>query len=247
MKISSLVFYGALAALSTRFIDYQALFTWCVWGATILSGSNDRCYLKNPFLISLFSSLEKRDLRTDGKRIPPIPPVIIEAKDYSFRALELLSQHWTQPVIVRGLFADAPALSKWTSPEYLAQTFQNSSVSVIHNGTIVKHYELVCAEEEQGEASFSEYKPFVETLHRIASQGSTETIVYPPASRSKRIRDKEVEERWNDMVKADVDLTRIGGGIFEEGARSTVLTQMFLGGGVAPSKAASVPVIGTGW
>lgn len=246
VKISKLVVYGALAAISARYVDYQALFTWGVWSATILLGSNDRCYLRNPFLMSLFSSLEKRDLRRD-EEIPATPPVIIEAKDYSFRALELLSQHWTQPVIVRGLFADAPALSKWTSPDYLAQTFLNSSVSVIHNGTIVKHYEMVCAEEEQGEATFSEYKPFVETLRRIASEGSTETIVYPPASRSKRIRDKEVEERWNEMVKNDVNLKTVGGGIFDDGARSTVLTQMFLGGSAAPSKTEAVPAIGTGW
>ena len=51
-----------------------------------------------------------------------------------------------------------------------------------------------------------------------------------------------VEEHWNEMVEDDVDLSRIGP-MFAEGARSTVLTQMFLGGGTDEK---SSP-LGTGW
>ena len=189
--------------------------------------------------------LEDRDLDR-SVRIPPSSVMEIQAKDYSYHALKMLSQDWTQPVIVRGLFADSPALTNWRNPDYLiGKTFGSNLTSVIHNGTIVKHYEMVCGKEEEGE-TFSEYKPFDQTIRRIMA-GSTETIVYPPASRSKRVRDKELEIKWNEMVKNDVDLARIGP-MFQEGARSTVLTQMFLGGGVDtsdPSK--SVPAIGTGW
>lgn len=188
MKTSSYFLLAVAVAISTRFIDYQANFTWCVWCLSILMQRMDRCYLKNPLIETLFEALERRDLDKSVK-IPATPVTIIEAKDYSYRALELLSQSWTQPVIVRGLFADAPALQKWTDPDYLiSRTFDNSSVSVIHNGTIVKHYEMVCGPEDQAE-NFSEYKRFDEVIHRI-TKGSTETIVFPPASRSKRIRDK---------------------------------------------------------
>jgi len=242
---SRLLFWGLLFGVSTQFVDYLALSVWGLWGISIVFQQTDRCFHNNPLLKRLFMMLEDRDLDR-SVRIPPSSVMEIQAKDYSYHALKMLSQDWTQPVIVRGLFADSPALTNWRNPDYLiGKTFGSNLTSVIHNGTIVKHYEMVCGKEEEGE-TFSEYKPFDQTIRRIMA-GSTETIVYPPASRSKRVRDKELEIKWNEMVKNDVDLARIGP-MFQEGARSTVLTQMFLGGGVDtsdPSKA--VPAIGTGW
>eukprot|EP01038_Epipyxis_sp_PR26KG_P009011 gene9011-12153_t len=242
---------SVLLLASLYFFDYQSAFTWAIWSTTVVLERIDRCYFKNPFMVQLFSALEDRDLDKTNK-IPATPVTIIEASDYSFKALEVLSKGWTQPVLVRGLFKDAAALKDWSNPNYLiSKTFGNNSVSVIHNGTIAKHYDMVCGPQSDAEV-FSEYKPFDETIRRIAYNKSLETIVYPPASRSKRIRDKEVEPKWNDMVKNDLDLARIGK-VFEDQARSTVLTQMFLGGG-APSKSAEgvvqddiPPTIGTGW
>lgn len=242
---SRLLFWAAVFAASTLYIDYLELAVWTAWGASVLTQKAHRCYFKNSLLVKLFSLLEDRGLdRT--VRVPATPVVEIQAKDYSYKALEMLSQHWTQPVIVRGMFADSPAMKKWIDQDYLVtKTFGSNLTSVIHNGTIVKHYEMVCGDDEQSE-TFSEYKPFDQAIKRIM-KGSTETIVYPPASRSKRVRDKELEEKWNSMVKEDLDLTRIGP-MFADNARSTVLTQMFLGGGVDISdKTKTLPVIGTGW
>lgn len=240
----SFILIAILVAVSTIYIDYLELATWSIWSFNIIFQMSDRCYFNNPGLVKIFRLIESRDLDKTS-RIPATPVVEIQAKDYSYKALELLSQQWTQPVVVRGLFADAPALKKWSTPDYLIKrTFGSNLTSVIHNGTIVKHYEMVCGRAEDAE-TFSEYKPFDETIKRIMN-GSPETIVYPPASRSKRIREKELEESWNSMVKEDIDLTRIGS-MFGGNARSTVLTQMFLGGGVDLSENTTVPAIGTGW
>ena len=66
--------------------------------------------------------------------------------------------------------------------------------------------------------------------------------MFPPASRSKRTRDMKQETAFNKMVQEDLDLTIIGDA-FKEGSESTVLTQIFLGGGV---KKTDSP-LGTGW
>lgn len=225
--------YFAIAfGLSIFVVDYLYWITWGMWTISVLTQQMEACYYDNPVLVSLFSALERRDLR-NAQRVAPTSPAVIEAKDYSIDALEKASQGWTQPVIVRGMFADAPAISKWSTPNYLADNvFINSSVSVIHNGTISKHYDMVCAPKNQKVAaaeSFSDYKPFNEAIDRIM-QGSPETIVFPPASRSKRIRDRAVEERWNKVISEDLELKRIGP-MFAADARATILTQIFLGGG----------------
>ena len=238
--------WGIILALTSVVVkvDFLEMLTWAVWSGSLLMQQAHRCYYKNPLFVRLFTMIEKRDL-DKSVRIPATPVVEIQAKDYSVKALEMLSRDWTQPVIVRGLFADSPAMKKWVDADYLiSKTFGSNLTSVIHNGTIIKHYEMVCGDEEQAE-TFSEYKPFDQAIRRIMT-GSTETIVYPPASRSKRVREKQLEEKWNAMVKEDLDLGRIGP-MFAGNARSTVLTQMFLGGGVDISGKTTVPVIGTGW
>ena len=246
MKKSMTVFLFSsfVVFLSIKYFDFLAAFTWSVWIFSVIVEQQDRCFFRNPFLAKLFTTIEESQLDKASK-IPATPVKIIEAKDYSLRALEVLSNSWTQPVIVRGLFNEAPALKKWTNPDYLiSRTFGKSTVSVIHNGTIAKHYDMVCGTPSDAE-TFSEYKEFDRTIRNIAN-GSIETIVFPPASRSKRIREREVEEKWNEMVKEDIDLSKIGS-MFDQQARSTILTQMFLGGGVSPDSAEKAPVIGTGW
>jgi len=239
------VLFGVISFLvKVSSVDFLELLAWTVWSGSLLFQKAHRCYYKNPLHVKLFSMIETRDLDR-SVRIPATPLVEIQAKDYSIKALEMLSRDWTQPVIVRGLFADSPALQKWVDADYLINNaFGSYNTSVIHNGTIVKHYEMVCGEEEPTE-TFSEDKPFDSTIRRIM-KGSTETIVYPPASRSKRVREMELEKKWNELVKQDLDLTRIGP-MFADQARSTVLTQMFLGGGVDISRKSNVPIIGTGW
>jgi hypothetical protein len=231
-KRSLWLYFSIAFGLSFFVVDYLYWVTWGLWSLSVLTQQMDACFYGNPILVSLFTALEKRDL-SNAKRVAATMPAVLQADEYSIEALEKASEGWTQPVIVRGMFANASALTKWAEPTYLADTvFVNTSVSVIHNGTISKHYEMVCAPKDkkrEADETFSEYKPFNEVVQRIAN-GSPETIVFPPASRSKRVRDRGVEERWNAAISKDLDLKRIGP-MFEAEAKATVLTQMFVGGG----------------
>jgi len=258
--------------------DYWNAYTWTRWTleVTRLVGKQDPCFWKNSDIKQLFNSLEDRDLDKSHK-LPIAPIAEIQAHEYSWTALKALSNDWTQPVVVRGLFRNASALQLWAQPDYLVrETFASNLTSVIGNGTIVKHYERVCSldSKDRDASSFSTYIPFDEAISRISSGNSTETIVFPPASRSKRIRNPPLEERFNEMVANDLDLSVIGDA-FSSGTESTILTQIFLGGGVSldaaspsspsspslsslpssssssssppPSSSSPHPLIGTGW
>jgi len=129
---------------------------------------------------------------------------------------------------------------KWRDPDYFSRIFGANETSVIQNGTIAATYERVCV--TPADTSFSREQAFNETLKSIQA-GSTETIVFPPASRSKRFRNPPLEAAFNELVEHDLELPRIGGD-FSQGAKSTVLTQVFLGGS---ARNPTDPVIGTGW
>jgi len=169
----------------------------------------------------------------------------IQAADYSFEALRVLSQNWKQPVVVRGLFTTTTAIQKWNDSEYLInKVFFSNDTSVIQNGTLVHSFDRVCNNGKPFETEFSKEQPFDGTLRRILTGDSIETIVFPPASRSQRFRNAPLEAAFNALVDQDLDLRRIGG-TFEDGIKNTVLTQMFLGSGVPENS--SVPTLGTGW
>jgi len=143
--------------------------------------------------------------------------------------------------VVRGLFKNTSAVTRWGNPDYLvSKVFGSNSTSTIYNGTIVHHCERTCQPTGQ---EFSREKPYDETIRGILSGDSTETIVFPPASRSKRLRNQPLEGVFNRLVDQELDLPRIGSN-FANGVASTVLTQMFIG---AATPNSSVPTIGTGW
>jgi len=208
---------------------------WTVWGFVGLTQTMDKCWHSNPIIYKLFTHIENRDLDR-SQPIQGTPMDEILASEYSYERLRVVSQDWTEPVVVRGLFANATSSSKWRDPEYLINSgFFRNNTSVVINGTV--YFNRVCNPEIP---EFSVEKPFDETVRRIA-QGSLETIVFPPASRSKRFRNAAVEEAWNRLVDTDIDLSRIGG-FFKVGSKGTALTQMFIGGASTEKD-----LIGTGW
>jgi hypothetical protein len=238
IKVAFLVLFLAY------YVDWLSFVTWSVWIVEIVTGVSDMCFPANPTLVKLFGAIEDRDLNRKVK-IPATLMPEMRAEDYSFEALEVLSQNWRQPVVVRGLFRDTPAISLWQDPDYLInKAFFSNDTSVIQNGTIVNHYARICNGGEKLSGDFSKEQPFDATLKRILSGQSLETVVFPPASRSQRLRNAPLEVAWNKIIDQDLDLKRIGG-TFAEGVSKTVLTQMFLGGGVPENS--STPTIGTGW
>jgi hypothetical protein len=225
------------------FIDWLCVATWTLWIFETAFAVSDHCFTNNPWLVKMFSAVEDRDLNRAVK-IPPTLMAEIQAKDYSFEALRLLSQDWKQPVVVRGLFSTTSAIQRWSDAEYLiGKVFGQNETSVIYNGTLAHTYERVCPNGRHFTTGFSREYPFDQALRGIMSGSSTETIVFPPASRSKRVRNAPLEQVFNRLVDEDLELHRIGG-TFATGISNTALTQMFIGGYAENSEA---PIIGTGW
>lgn len=224
-------------------IDLFESFVWTYWSINTIFNNVDICYTKNPFIKSLFSYIEDRDLHKKVK-IDPTVPVEINSKDYSFDKLQLLSNDWRQPVIVRGLFLDSNAVSNWNDSNYLVDNiFHANLTSVISDSKISAHYDRICSDDKT-EGAFSEYKPFDEIINSI-KKGSIDTVVFPPASRSQRVRNIPLEDTFNKFVDKDLDLNRIGGTFEGGGINTTVLTQMFLGGGNSFDDKSKI--FGTGW
>jgi len=232
-----------LVAVLAYYVDWLSIVAWTVWCVEVTIGVADKCFPFNPTLVKLFGMIEERDLNQKVK-IPATLMAEIQAEDYSFEALEILSQNWRQPVVVRGLFKNSAACAKWADADYLInQAFFSNDTSVIENGTIANHYARVCGTGKLT-GVFSKEQPFDQTLRRILAGDSLETVVFPPASRSQRIRNAPLELAWNKILNEDLDLERIGGS-FLGGATTTALTQMFLGGSVPEDS--PTPTVGTGW
>jgi len=228
--------------LLAYFIDWVSVLAWSVWTVETALGISDPCFLLNPTFNKFFYSVEDRDLKRHVK-VPATLMPEIQAADYSYEALEILSRNWRQPVVVRGLFTNTSALQKWINADYLiSHVFGSNETSVIRNGTIQHHVDRACRVHPL-DYPFSSEKPFDEVMRGIEQGNSLETIVFPPASRSKRIRNAPLEAVFNRMVEEELDLKRIGG-TFAAGISSTVLTQMFIGAYTPPNQ--SIPV-GSGW
>jgi hypothetical protein len=60
---------------------------------------------------------------------------IIQKEDYSFEVLKKASNNFREPVVVKGLFIDTPAINKWNNPDYLPSIIGKIKLSVIPNAT----------------------------------------------------------------------------------------------------------------
>jgi len=194
-------------------------------------------------MASLFHSVENdldRSRTFPWKSLPEI-----SKEEYTWEKLEAMSNGWRTPVLVRGLFANASALH-WTVP-MLADLFQTGQVNVLRNNSIEYANYRACPTAPL-DGPYGSMKPFNETLFRVANQSSLESIILPPASRAKRVKDTgvndNVEARWDLLVAEDLDLIRLGGNFLaftRKGPKNVVLTQMFAANG------RSDMVTGSGW
>ena len=60
----------------------------------------------------------------------------IEAKDYTFERLRQATENWRYPAVVRGMFADSPAATKWPTADYLSSKIGDFIVPVVRNGVV---------------------------------------------------------------------------------------------------------------
>ena len=82
--------------------------------------------------------------RVDAHRpepvVEPVPELTLD--DYSFAELRRRSHDFRGPVVVRGLFAQAPALELWESPEYFLERGGDEIYLVATRGQLAKQLEL---------------------------------------------------------------------------------------------------------
>jgi hypothetical protein len=72
----------------------------------------------NNYRWQLLSDAQKEWPIKMGHRIPPNPLPQLYGENYTHAAFKAITESYTRPVVIRGLFKDAPAM-QWT-PEYLA-------------------------------------------------------------------------------------------------------------------------------
>lgn len=80
------------------------------------------------FKWSLYNKLDR--LKSSHLK-PTVSPVVeIDAANYSFDALKQLTDQFTSPVVVRGLFSQSASVKKWRSPEFFTHNYGEQSFLV---------------------------------------------------------------------------------------------------------------------
>lgn len=161
----------------------------------------------------------------------------IQAKDYSFDALRLATDNWRHPAVVRGLFADTPAVTKWTQPGYLASKIGKFIIPVVQNA---KYGTL---QNDRAEMSFAEsYQEILE------NPDSTKYLFFPVKSRfnfngSAAGSHEELQAEVNKLTQEDLELSRIWPGFGTPYHKKFIGSQLIFGRGKNTSDATT----GTGW
>lgn len=183
---------------------------------------------------SYWNSINK--IQTKVKRAPIQIP-IIEAKDYTFEALRDATEGFRYPAIVRGLFLGSQAAKKWQDPEYLSSRIGDFIVPVVSEATyntLQNKRELLTFREAYTEI--------------VTNPSSKKYMFFPVESRhnfnhSDTGTAKELKKRINDVVREDLDLSRIWPGFGTASHKSYHGAQLVIGRGSNDSDATT----GTGW
>ena len=97
---------------------------------------------------------------------------IIEAKDYTFETLRAATKDFRQPALVKGLFSDTPATTKWIEPGYLSKYLGKFNLPVVTEGYATK------APDDKTIMGFDEA-----FTHIVNNQSSMYYIFFPVKSR----------------------------------------------------------------
>jgi len=151
----------------------------------------------------------------------PVPEIL--AEDYSFDAIKVASSNFRYPVVVRGLFKNTTALSKWKDPDYLPEKLGPFQIPIVKDGrvgTLQNDRELV----DFGDA----FKEMLATKH------SKEYIFFPVKSRftfkgSVEGNDQRLQLAVDRTVSQDLDLDRIWRGFGSSSHTTFVGSQFVIG------------------
>lgn len=150
--------------------------------------------------------LKSPSLYTDPAKILPegkhehLSIIEIEAKDYSYEKLRVITDNFKQPAIVRGLFSDTTAVKRWAEPGYLSQKLAGFNVAV--NTALNKNGLPVNKEHPDIEVI-----PFETVCNDLISNDESNLrFIFPPYGR-KEINGSsilEFAEAAKDLVRNDL-------------------------------------------
>lgn len=150
----------------------------------------------------------------DPKYVEPMPITELPLSEYSYDNLRIASKDWTEPVVVRQMFADSPARNWVKSKDFSGMSSLNKfNVSVIQNSTMGKDHYINCRTNKGKDSIMT---PFEDAMKEILDYDPTKkipskTIVLPPASRSEREENHELDAAFHDLIEKDLDLKSFGG------------------------------------
>jgi hypothetical protein len=219
---------------------------WTLFFVQLQLGTWSTCFFSNTMASNLFLQAHQAHFGPNPTKVAPTPVFSLSREQYSYEALRVASSDFTEPVVVRGLFSDVPAM-QWANSslpgndafEALAQF----NVSVIQNSTLGKDHWINCG----GHGADTAMQNFGEASARILaddrwSSAPSQTLILPPASRTHREVDEGLDKTFAGLVERDLDLRRMGGGGWgAKGVFNAVITQLWMGSGKEDAS------MGTGW
>lgn len=117
---------------------------WFLFVAQLQLGQRSTCFFENTLEASFFMRAHRNHFGDSPPEVPAKAVIELRKEDYSYEALRKASHGFTEPVVVRGLFADAAAV-KWTDTAGLVEALSGFNVSVTQNSTMGKDHWMCAA------------------------------------------------------------------------------------------------------
>lgn len=156
----------------------------------------------------------------------PIPEIV--AADYTYDKLREVTENFRVPVVVRGLFADAPAVRSWHKRGYLAESvLGDHEIAIMRRGNPY----------EQEDRYHDTFKRAVTDVLRNSK--STATLFFPVLSRyqyntTARANTARLQNDVEELVRRDLETDRVRPGFARPDEHRTFhAAQMVIGRGVA--------------
>ena len=147
----------------------------------------------------------------------------IAAEDYSFELLQEASNNFRSPVVVRGLFRESYAVAHWSTRDYLPAKMEGFNIPVVQDGTLgtLQNDRVV--------------NSFADSFHQIYDADHTRQYIFFPVKSRFTFNGSDagsaaaLEERVNEVVKADLDLNKLWPGFGSTNHSSFAGAQFVIG------------------
>ena len=189
-------------------------------------------YLLTPFRESAYNGWKNHAHEDTSIHygLRPIPEIL--ASEYTYESMVTATAGFSRPAVIRGLFNDSRAAQYWNSREYLSDKFGDVKIPVVRDGLIGTLQNDRFTEQ------------FGSAYRRIFDSNDTkEYLFFPAKSRFsfpgvEQNEANRLEVRGNEILRQDLDLSRIRPGMGDPKDRYFVTGQFVIGKAPADPTAA---------